>query len=306
MPYTCLVTRQAIGKDFYVLPFILNELSTLENIRKYSHPLSKNINIDNELYRIALLPIKAYFDANHIPILIENDASRFFQEKTGKSMQILLDDVVGNTQKLSDIYFSSTNNRNRLDRNIFASFIDAKVFDGLLTNFSKSKTLWEDVLFIDKSFFDNLGFCGEPDQGSITYTNEKDRDIKIVSLEGHVFLRHKNKDYDFKSIQELEKILNDNNKTLGKKSIAFTKKTKNEKWMNLSLLEFDRSWPDISESFYTFYGESIYKLIDEYSRLTEILTILDSANIMLDKPKHVPDVEGNKYIKDMQRFLLDI
>lgn len=310
MAFSCLISKASIKEDeeFYVIPLLFNELMVLDGIQKYSHQISKSINFKNELYRVALLPVKAKFVNNQIT-LIEDKVSKHFQEKTNISMQEILNSFIMQDERTHIKYFDLISEKNRLSKQLFPCFIRKKVWGNCIEKIPASDSLWDNIVDCHQNVLTSLGFKKE---SNTEYAHFLIKNLKItVNEDNQFYLNLNGVSTQIHSVKEIEFILSKDNLTLGNDFIDFSKKTRITKWeIEKAIFRGElrvNHFEDLSVLFNDFYGKDIVNFIEELTNLMEILNILFVSNIMLDKPKYIPNLcDSDKHVNNLHKLLLDI
>lgn len=308
MTYSCLISKMQIkeGERIYVLPLVFKELLVLEKTERYKNSISRFINLKNELYRVALLPVEAVFKNNRIT-LIDNAVSGFFEKKTGISFQAILDSFVKEDDSLHYKYFEKTKSNDRVSKQLFPCFIRKKVWDECIKKISVSDSLWNNIYVCDISVFASLGF---KKNSCIEYSHNEIDDLVIYENCGSFELKKNIWTRTVHSVKEIESFLNESNLTIGEAFIQFSKDAKTTQWeiarfINKSYLSHGY-FEDLSPLFSEFYDKDIENFMVELTDLIEMLNILFAANIMLDKPKYVPNLSNSdKTVKALHKLLID-
>ena len=306
MPYSCLISKLPIKEnvEFYVLPLTFRELSISPKEHKYSAILERTINMKNELYSVALLPTRAYIRNSEIN-LIEDSSSDYFLEKTKINMQDVLRSMIVQDHSYAGIYFEKAGIGDKFVEHLYPCFILKNVWDECLEKLSTSKYLWDSLEGCGYSVFEKLNFENER---LIRYKHKRINNLSILEDRGDWLAKLNDNKCNFYTISGLEEFLNKHNHTLGKEYVEFAKTNKVTRYAIENCFgsygTYGNYFEDISNSFMNFYNKDLLRFMNEFVDLIEMLDILFSANIMLDKPKYVVGAKEEKeYIKNFHSVL---
>jgi len=311
MSYSCLVSKMQLkeGERLYVLPLVFKELLVLDKSERYKDSISRLINLKNELYRVALLPVEAVFKNNRIT-LIDNAVSSFFEKKAGIPFQAILDSFIMEDTSLHHKYFDKTKSNDRISKQLFPCFIRKKVWNECIEKMSVSDSLWDNISDCDLSVLSALGFRKN---SCIEYSHYEIDDLLVYENCGNFELKTNTGTKTVHSVKEIESFFNERNLTIGEAYIQSSKDVKTTQWeiarfINKSYLNLGHGYfEDLSTLFSEFYDKDIENFMVELTDLIEMLNILFAANIMLDKPKYVPNLSNSdKTVKVLQKLLVDI